>query len=152
MLFEIIIYMTLFSAVFSGLFSATFQGMEAISHLEQRKDILDSQDFLQTKLSVWLGNSTDWQILPYNILQFKRYYADESLVSHVYNLSLENNQLIIKCLDCSVLFSEQISGNTSAIESFFTEIISNASSSTEVLKISFKINGKDQVYNYYNEK
>ena len=61
MLVEIIIYITLFAVLFSGAFAATFQGVDAIQHLNQNKEIIDAQSFIAGQLDTLINKNSDWR-------------------------------------------------------------------------------------------
>ena len=60
MLIEIIIYIGLFSALFSGAFISAFQTIDAVRYLQVQKERVDSTYFLNRQLSNFVKNTSDW--------------------------------------------------------------------------------------------
>lgn len=63
MLVEIIIYITLFAALFSGAFTATFQTVDSLRYLQVQKNKIDDLYLLQSKLNSLVQSSSDWRII-----------------------------------------------------------------------------------------
>ena len=60
MLIEIIIYIGLFSALFSGAFVSAFQTIDAVRYLQTKKETLDDMYFLNRRLDDFVKNTSDW--------------------------------------------------------------------------------------------
>ena len=66
MLADMIMYIALFAALFSGSFSAIFQNLDAVHYLAQKEEVIDARSFLAARLDFWLQNSHSWLILAEN--------------------------------------------------------------------------------------
>jgi hypothetical protein len=63
MLIEMIIYISLFASLFSGAFAAAFQTVNIEQMLSLRKDKIEDEYFLSSRLNLLVHSLSDWQSL-----------------------------------------------------------------------------------------
>ena len=146
MLLEIIIYITLFAALFSGAFAATFQSIDALHHLEEKKEVLNSKYFLMVRLNSWLEGSHDWQVLAFDKLNFEKKIED---IEHSYTLFMKNGNLNVECNDCAVGHISLLSAQNLEIKDFVPEILFTATSSVKILNIKLWVHDQQYFFSYY---
>lgn len=80
MLIEIIIYIGLFSMLFSGAFVSAFQTIDAVRYLQNKEERVDSMYFLSRKLDDFIRGTNDWSSLrPDDITHLISTFSGDSL-------------------------------------------------------------------------
>lgn len=124
MLIEIIIYITLFTALFSGAFSAAFQTVDTVKYLQIQKNMFDELYFFRAKLDRLVKACPDWENISQDMV----------------------TQLI------SATSSSSNASSTLLVDSFSSETLETATSSSRVLILTIGINKKTYTFSYVKEK
>ena len=122
MLIEIIVYIALFATLFSGAFSAAFQTVDAVQYLQVQKNAIDNLYFFRAELNQLVRSRPDWG-----------------------NISQDTVTQLISATSSS-------SSPALLIDSFSSEILETATSSSRVLILTIGINKKSYTFSYVQEK
>lgn len=122
MLTEVIIYISLFSLLFSSAFMAAFQSLDVVQYLNQKKDAAVAQNFLTRQLDGLVNSDPGWATV-----------FDGTLQSEL--LTIANG-----------------SSSPITFGNFSAQVLTTSTSSEKVLEISFISNNENYIFYYVQEK